>query len=342
MIPHPSYLIADAYTEEKSGTDVTVGGGGVGVNTGKGTNVNVGHGNVGVHTSKGTNVNVGHGNVGVNTGKGKPGGTTVNVGKGGVGVHVKTPPKKKPVIVKVNPGPFHYNYAATDTQIHDDPTIALFFLEKDLKPGTKMTLDFTPSPSAAAAFISRQEAKSVPFASAELPQILNRFSIDPNSAKAESMKQTLSECEEPPMSGERKRCATSLESMVEFATTSLNTRNVVAVSTDVDNKISPKQQYTIESSGVKKLSGSDLVVCHAQDYAYAVFYCHSTHATKAYKVSMVGTDRARVEAAAVCHTDTAGWNPKHVAFRVLGVKPGTVPVCHFLPQDHVVWSKKMN
>ncbi|KAB5513985.1 hypothetical protein DKX38_027891 [Salix brachista] len=28
---------------------------------------------------------------------------------------------------------------------------------------------------------------------------------------------------------------------------------------------------------------------------------------------------------------------KHLAFQVLNVKPGTVPVCHFLPQDHVVW-----
>lgn len=331
------------------GTSVNVGKGGVNVNTGgkggkpSGTSVNVGHGGVGVHTGKGTNVNVGGGHgggVNVNTGKGKPGGTTVNVGKGGVRVGVTTPPKKKPVFVNVSP--FDYLYAATETQIRDDPTVALFFLQKDLKAGTKMTLDFSaPSGTSTAAFISRREADATPFSSAQLPQILHRFSVDPASAEAASMKQTLSECEMPAMEGESKYCATSLESMVEFTTSSLGTRNVAAVSTAVDKESPPKQLYTIESSGaVKKLAGSNLVVCHAQKYAYAVFYCHTAQKTEAYEVSMVGSDGTKVDAVAVCHTDTAAWNPKHVAFRVLSVKPGTVPVCHFLPQDHLVWSPK--
>nr|CAD1843885.1 unnamed protein product [Ananas comosus var. bracteatus] len=50
--------------------------------------------------------------------------------------------------------------------------------------------------------------------------------------------------------------------------------------------------------------------------------------------------RAAVDAAAVCHADTAAWNPKHLAFQVLKVKPGTVPICHFLPQDHVVCTRR--
>ncbi|KAD5508205.1 hypothetical protein E3N88_15908 [Mikania micrantha] len=50
-----------------------------------------------------------------------------------------------------------------------------------------------------------------------------------------------------------------------------------------------------------------------------------------------GEDGTKVKAVAVCHTDTGKWNPKHLAFRVLNVKPGTTPVCHFLPEDHVVW-----
>ena len=56
-------------------------------------------------------------------------------------------------------------------------------------------------------------------------------------------------------------------------------------------------------------------------------------------MSMLGRDGTAVDAVAVCHADTSGWNPKHVAFQVLNVKPGTVPVCHFLPQDHVVWTR---
>jgi hypothetical protein len=57
-------------------------------------------------------------------------------------------------------------------------------------------------------------------------------------------------------------------------------------------------------------------------------------------VPLEGVDGNRVKAVAVCHTDTSQWNPKHLAFQVLKVQPGTVPVCHFLPQDHVVWVSK--
>uniref|UniRef100_A0A0A9GGQ9 BURP domain-containing protein n=1 Tax=Arundo donax TaxID=35708 RepID=A0A0A9GGQ9_ARUDO len=94
-------------------------------------------------------------------------------------------------------------------------------------------------------------------------------------------------------------------------------------------------------TGVKRADGTDdrLVACHAKPYAYAVFACHLTQQTRAYSVSMLGMDGTAVEAVAVCHADTSGWNPKHVAFQVLKVKPGTVPVCHFLAQDHVVWTR---
>ncbi|KAJ6795705.1 BURP domain-containing protein 3 isoform X1 [Iris pallida] len=364
----------DAYVDEK-GTAVNVGKGGVSVNTGKGTTVNVGKGGVHVNAGKGkpggTTVNVGHGGVGVYTGKGKPGGTGVNVGHGGVGVHtgkggtnvnvghggvgvhtgkggtnvnvghggvrVNVPPKKKPVIVNVSP--FIYRYAATETQVHGDPTTTLFFLEKDMRPGTKMTLHFTRTTSGAP-FVPRRVANSVPFSSSKLPEILDHFSIQPNTAEADAVENTLHECEEPALDGESKFCATSLESMVELSTSSLGTRDVQAVSTTVANEGTPKQVYTIAAGGVQSLPGSKLVVCHAQPYAYAVFYCHSTPTTKAYKVALEGKDGSKVETVAVCHTDTAKWNPKHVAFQMLNVKPGSVPVCHFLPQDHLVWCPK--
>lgn len=115
------------------------------MNTGKGkptggTTVNVGKGGVNVNTGKGkpnggTTVGVGRKGVGVNTGQGN---TSVNVGNGGVNVNTGT--KGKPVIVNVQPGgknPFIYKYAASADQLHDDPNVALFFLEKDLHQGTE-------------------------------------------------------------------------------------------------------------------------------------------------------------------------------------------------------------
>ncbi|CAL4974213.1 unnamed protein product [Urochloa decumbens] len=329
------------------GTTVGVGKGGVGVNVnpGKpgGTTVGVGKGGVGVNVNPGkpggTTVGVGKGGVGVgvNPGYGKPGGTTVGVGKGGVGVNVK--PRGKPVHVNVSP--FLYNYAATETQLHDDPSVALFFQEKDLHAGKKVTVQFTNTEGAAGAkFLPRSEAEAIPFSSEKVPEILTRFSVRPDSVEAAEMEQTLRDCEAPAAEGERKACATSLESMVDFATSSLGTSRVRAVSTVVAKPGSPKQEYTVTGATAAGGDGDGrLVACHAEPYAYAVFACHLTRRTRAYSVSMVGRDGTAVDAVAVCHADTSGWNPKHVAFQVLGVEPGTAPVCHFLPQDHVVWTR---
>lgn len=334
-------------TEDKS-TSVQVGKGGVNVNTGKGhhsgggTNVNVGHKGVGVHTGKGhgTNVNVGHkGGVNVNT----PGGTHVGVGKGGVGVTTPGHHGKPPVSVGVHPGPspFVYNYAATDDQLNDNPNVALFFLEKDLHQGSNMKLQFVKTTNGAT-FLPREEADSIPFSSKDMPEIVSQFAVDPDSEEAHIMKQTVQECEEPGIKGEEKYCATSLESMVDFTTSKLGNK-VQPLSTETEKENTEMQKYTI--LGAKKLGNNNnnndkSVVCHKQNYVYAVFYCHKTETTESYVVSLVGADGTKAKAVAVCHKDTSAWNPKHLAFKVLKVTPGSLPVCHFLPQDHIVWVPK--
>ncbi|KAG8375551.1 hypothetical protein BUALT_Bualt10G0111800 [Buddleja alternifolia] len=310
------------WLEDKS-TAVGVGKGGVNVNTGPGK-------------PGGTAVNVGHGNVGVNTGK--PGHrTNVGVRKGGVTVGTRTK-NGRPVYVGVHPGPnpFNYLYAATETQLHENPNVALFFLEKDLHAGKKMNLHFSKTTDDQATLFPRQIADSIPFSSNKFPEILNKFSVNPNSDEAEVMKKTIKECEEKGVKGEEKFCATSLESMIDFTTSKIG-KNVEAFSTNAEN--AELKEYDI--LGVKKMpSEKAAVVCHRQEYAYAVFYCHKTENTAAYEVAMVAGDGSKAEGVAVCHRDTAEWNPKHLAFQVLKVKPGSVPVCHFLPQDHIVWVPK--
>ncbi|CAA7402722.1 unnamed protein product [Spirodela intermedia] len=202
-----------------------------------------------------------------------------------------------------------------------------------------MNLHFTRTASNSA-FLPRSVADSIPFSSAKMSDILSLLSVEPHSEKAAAIEKTLHRCEEPAVAGETRFCATSLESMVDFTTASLGSRDLVALSTEVSKADSPKQTYVIAPSGVQKLAGGKAVACHAQSYAYAVFYCHATRATKSYVVSLVGKDGTQVEAAVVCHTDTSSWNPKHIAFQLLKVSPGTAPVCHFLPQDHVVWTRR--
>ncbi|KAK6912701.1 BURP domain [Dillenia turbinata] len=286
---------------------------------------------------KSTSVNVGKGGVHVSAGTEK-GGTTVNVGGKGVGVNTGNPSKRTNVRVGVKPKPyeFNYQYAATETQLHDNRNLAIFFLEKDMSQGTKMNLRFT-RPATEVGFLPRPITKSIPFSLDKLPEILNRFSVQPESEEAEIIKNTIKECEDPALKGEDKYCATSLESMVDYSTSKLG-KSVEAILTEVDRQ-SQLQQYTI-TGVLKKTAGDKAVACHKQNYPYAVFYCHTTQTTEAYKVSLVGADGTKANAVAVCHTDTSEWNPKHLAFQLLKVKPGTVPICHFLPEDHIVWVPK--
>ncbi|KAK2453091.1 BURP domain protein RD22 [Trifolium repens] len=241
---------------------------------------------------------------------------------------------------KIIPFPLIYIYAASETQLHDKSNAALFFLEKDLHHGTKLNYQFTNNTSNYdAKFLPREVANSIPFSSNKLENILDKFSIKKGSKEAEILKHTISECEEKSIKGEEMLCVTSLESMVDFTTSKLG-NNVEVITTEVEKQSSELQEYVIEK-GVKKLGDKNkTIVCHKENYPYAVFYCHKTDSSEAYYVPLKDVDGNRVKAIVVCHTDTSNWNPKVLAFQVLKVQPGTVPICHFVPQDHVVWISK--
>nr|GMC75572.1 BURP domain protein RD22-like [Ipomoea batatas] len=229
--------------------------------------------------------------------------------------------------------PFFYKYAATEDELHNSPFAALYFKGDAFHKGNTINLQFMKATNEDV-FLPRTEAEKIPFSSHEMAQILNRFSLKPNSEEAQLMKQTLESCEEPPIKGEEKYCATSLEAMVDFSKSNLG-KKVGLITTETGGETS-KQDYTISS--IKTMQNKDLaVVCHKMNYAYAVFNCHKIASTEVYMVSLVGANGAKVKAAAVCHKDTLAFNPENFVFKVLNVKPGTVPVCHFLPEDHIVW-----
>ncbi|CAJ2674797.1 unnamed protein product [Trifolium pratense] len=236
----------------------------------------------------------------------------------------------------------NYKHAASEIQLHDKSNLALFFLENDLHHGKKLNMLFTKTTSNnnVAKFLPKEVADSIPFSSNKMENILDKFSIKKGSKEYEIVKNTINDCEEKGIKGEEKLCVTSLESMVDFAISKLG-KNVEVVSTEVKKESNELQQYVI-GKGVKKLGDKNkTIVCHKENYPYAVFFCHKTDTTKVYSVPLEGVDGNRVKAVAVCHTDTSQWNPKHLAFQVLKVQPGIVPVCHFLPlDDHVVWVSK--
>ncbi|XP_068327282.1 BURP domain protein RD22-like [Pyrus communis] len=216
---------------------------------------------------------------------------------------------------------------------------ALLFLEKNIRPGTTMNWPFARN-TITAAFLPRRIAESIPFSSTKLPEILKHFSLEPSSVEANTIKETIQECEAPGFKGEEKYCATSLESMIDFTTSKLGTSVEALVSTEEEKEATMfMRKYTI-MPGVKKLEREKAVLCHKRNYPYAVFYCHAIKQTRAYIVPLVGADGVKAKAVAVCHIDTSEWNPKNLAFQVLKVKPGTIPICHFLPNDHNVWVPK--
>ncbi|CAL2234802.1 unnamed protein product [Prunus armeniaca] len=228
----------------------------------------------------------------------------------------------------------------SDNQLLHYKELAIFFFEKDMSPGATMKFQF-PRNSNTATFLPRESAQSIPFSSNKLPEIFNHFSLKPTSVEAKTIKETIEECEAPGLKGEEKYCATSLESMVDFSTSKLGTRNVEAISTEVLERGTTMSMHNYTTMpGLKKLAGDKVVVCHKENYPYAVYFCHAIKQTAAYVLSLKGDDGEKVKAVTICHLDTSEWDPEHLSFQILNVKPGTVPICHFISTDAIAWVPK--
>ncbi|CAA6669541.1 unnamed protein product [Spirodela intermedia] len=150
------------------------------------------------------------------------------------------------------------------------------------------------------------------------------------------MKEDLRMCEMPAGADEKKRCATHLEELVDFATSALGTRDVRILSTAVGKRVLG-QIYTISSATAVPMQGTASVACHAVAYAYTVFHCHMIAASKPYVLQLLGEDGTNVEAAAMCHADTSTWDPANKMLVVLNEKPGGATVCHLLQEGDLLW-----
>ncbi|CAI9104497.1 OLC1v1003179C1 [Oldenlandia corymbosa var. corymbosa] len=225
-----------------------------------------------------------------------------------------------------------------------DPSTIVFFQLEDLKLGQKIPIFFPdrdlPSPSSPSS-LPKSVADSIPFSLKHLPYLLQRFSFSKGSPQAIAMENTLRECETDPIQGETKLCATSYESMLDFATKILDSENEIKLLSTVyltkpNNGV---QEYTIIEDPFP-IQAQKMVACHTMPYPYTVFYCHYQRSeSRVFKVSLNGDEEGnnnRVEALAVCHMDTSQWNPNHISFQVLRTKPGESPVCHFFPADNFV------
>ncbi|GLT85930.1 hypothetical protein SLE2022_040990 [Rubroshorea leprosula] len=224
---------------------------------------------------------------------------------------------------------------------HMDPSMNIFFKVDDLKAGKTMSIWFSSkdNTSASPPLLSREEAESIPFSSKQLPYLLDLFSFRKDSPQAKAMEYTLGQCEHKPMKGETKSCPTSLESMLDFAQTVFGSDAHFKVLTTNfnDQPIVPLQNYTI-SKEPEVIRAPKIIGCHRMPYPYSVFYCHTQESdNRLFVLSLVGDNGERVKAPGICHMDTSQWDPAHIAFQLIRVKPRESPVCHFFPQDNLVW-----
>ncbi|KAG4185919.1 hypothetical protein ERO13_A08G010525v2 [Gossypium hirsutum] len=158
--------------------------------------------------------------------------------------------------------------------------------EKDLRPGKLVNLPSLITAGDRTEFLADRVAKSVPFSSAKLPEILNHFSLKPQTREANTINETIRGCERAAIDGEQKFCASSLDSFINSSISVLG-KEIQLLSTEL-SKETNNPLFT-NSKGVQNMGETELV-CHKKKYPRAVFLCHSIIKTPVYKVPLMGRD----------------------------------------------------
>lgn len=232
---------------------------------------------------------------------------------------------------------FSYQYLRRCEEDRHAETVGskMFFRRMDLSVGKVVSLPSLKNDLYNRAFLPRQLADKLPFTSKKLSESLHQLQLKRYSPKAKGMAETLEFCTSEPATGEFRQCHASIESMVDFEVSHLG-KKVMILSWDA--MISDRGNTT-KIDHIKETPAKieeKIVTCHDVIYPYLVFGCHSTSFTSLLLVTLEGIHG---HALAVCHHNTTHWNPQHVAFRVLGVKPGDGhEVCHWIPRHHFAWA----
>ncbi|OMO54418.1 hypothetical protein COLO4_36493 [Corchorus olitorius] len=234
----------------------------------------------------------------------------------------------------------HVKASSKESEVDNSMINSIYFLQKDLRARTKANLPFFVKPAMETKkFLPYTVAESMPFSSDKLPEILKHYSVKAGSMEAKAMNVTIRNCARASSYsiGEDKYCATSFKSFIDMGVTKLG-KNIKLLAREIeDGTNSPL--FTI-GSGVR-IMGKKEIVCHSMPYPYVVFLCHSIENTVVYRVPLLGINGGRkASALAVCHLDTSGWDPSHPSFRILKIEPGTLPICHFLYPDTLIWVSK--
>lgn len=213
-----------------------------------------------------------------------------------------------------------------------------FFRESMLKMGTVMPMPDIRDKMPRRSFLPRSIASKLPFSSTKVDELKQIFHAGQNSTMEKIMADALAECERAPSRGESKQCVSSIEDMIDFATSILG-RNVAVQSTESIEGSNRK----ILIGQVKGINGGEVtksVSCHQSLFPYLLYYCHSVPKVRVYEADLLDPKlRTKINhGVAICHLDTSAWSASHGAFLTLGSSPGYIEVCHWIFENDMTWT----
>ena len=151
-----------------------------------------------------------------------------------------------------------YSYRITCSPSAAVAATGVFFRQENVALGSVMTVHFPPVDLPA--ILPRADAEKAPFAN--VSDVLATFSIASGSSSESNVRTTISACQAPPLVGEHKTCATSLEGAVRAAARMLGTsaaRLSVTASALTPREGLPRQEYEVVA--VAPLGGGRRLVC---------------------------------------------------------------------------------
>lgn len=220
------------------------------------------------------------------------------------------------------------------------PYYNIWFTPKDLYKGFTMPIYFAKkNPSNSPHFLTKEESDSIPFSISHLDYLLSLFSIPKQTPQAKAIEYTLINCDEE-LEG-HQICVSTLESMLDLVQKKFgsNTKFDLFTSITHPSKNSPLLQKYTFLKVPQQFPTKKMMACHPMPYPYAVFYCHGhvDGSSRVFKIPLRGENGDKVDAIAVCHSNTSGWDEDHISFKMLNMKPRSGPVCHFIPPNNFMW-----
>ncbi|XP_042486139.1 polygalacturonase-1 non-catalytic subunit beta-like, partial [Macadamia integrifolia] len=214
----------------------------------------------------------------------------------------------------------------------------LFFRESAVKEGSFMPIPDLRDPMSYNSFLPRPLASKIPFSFARIEELKSMFGVVDDSNLDKYIQDTLKICEESSIRCEQCTCATSVEDLIDFVVEKLGHHVSIWSTENVEGS------YENVTIGVVKLIYGNLseppVICHSQPFLFQVYFCHILRKVKIYAVDIHAHKKVN-HAIMACHYDTSTWNPNHLAFKLLGIGPGLIEVCHWINKNGVVWTKTL-